>query len=199
MQPSYSLIWATGSVPDVLVLLPCEQEPREGDDGYSSMRTHTRHVSTWEPPRQVENKRAWHVFFFTFSPVTSLVPHLFYAARVTSSDGTPDNLKWQEGIFHSNFTSLMSNAVAVLFSLKSGAKTFSKADESQSAWLTVYCLILIKTQGKCCTICSIFVNIIFKLFYWQLVINTRQSTKAKCIQALCNGWRDYLGCTALAI
>lgn len=69
-----------------------------------------------------------------------------HATRVPGSGATSDKLKWEEGIIHSNFTSATSRAMTVLFSLKAGANTLDKADESDSVWLIVYYLTLIKAN-----------------------------------------------------
>lgn len=69
-----------------------------------------------------------------------------HATRVPGSDATSDKLKWEEGVIHSNFTSARSRAMTVLFSLKAGANTLDKADESDSVWLIVYYLTLIKAN-----------------------------------------------------
>lgn len=149
MQPSYSLIWATGSVPDAPALLPMWAGAKwRGwwiqlhDD--AMIRNHIWHVSTWEPPCQGGWGRAWQVFFFTFSPAATY----FYAAHHSATDLTLDKWRWQERIICSNITSASLASTTALLSLKSGANTLSQADESRSAWLKVCSLILMKNRSN---------------------------------------------------
>lgn len=190
MQPSYSLIWATGSVPDAPALLPCEQEPSGEDDGYSSMRTQ-RHTTILDMfPHEclrVSLRRKGRSFSLPFAPSQTLTPHI-YAHHVSASHATSDKIKRREGSNLGCFTSARSCAMTVLFSLKSGANALRKAGESRSAWVRVYYLIWMKHQDNYSTI---FKLLFFCFFFHPPLINTCPSAKSKGIHALCNGWHDY--------
>lgn len=121
---------------------PCEREPNEGDDGYSS--TTTRWYATILDMFPHESRRvrgrARQVFFFTFSPVaicSAAQHHWSYSL---------DKWRRQEGIIWSNITTASCSSTTALLSLKSGANTLSQADESHSAWLKVCSLILMKNR-----------------------------------------------------
>lgn len=90
---------------------PCELEPSEGDDGYSSTTTRwyatTLDMFPHESHRVGEGGRggAQQVFFFTFSSSRRAAAACFYAAHRSATDLTLDKWRWQERIICSNITS----------------------------------------------------------------------------------------------
>lgn len=130
IQPSYSLARATGSVPDVPALLPCEQEPSGEDDGYSSTRTRRYTAMLDVFPHQ------WHrirlsgdrSFSLPFGSVTKNQRHLLFVCDICHQFRS-DKLKWEGWIIHSNCTSEITE---IWLSLRSGEKTLSKRPMSHT-------------------------------------------------------------------
>lgn len=128
MRAEYSLIWATGSVPDVLALLPCEQEPSGEDDGYSSTRTQQYTMILDMFPHEcycIRLRRAWQGFFLSFCFITKPTQHFLCNACATSSDDTADKSKWEMWIIPSNCSSTRTHAKTVWFSLRSGGNSLA--------------------------------------------------------------------------
>lgn len=92
MTWSYSLIWATGSVPDVPALLPYEQEPSGENDGYMRTQCHAVILPMFlHEDQHVHMKNAWGLFYFSsFLPV-SLNSHNIQHVLVLTSD----QFKWK--------------------------------------------------------------------------------------------------------
>lgn len=131
---------------------PCEREPSEGDDGYSSMRTrwYTTLLDMFphESHRVRLRRRSMAGLFLYLWSCHHAAAAYFYAAPHTATDVTLDKWRWQQRIICSNITSVGSACTTVLLSLKSGANTLIQADESHSAWLKVGSLILMKNRAN---------------------------------------------------